>query len=214
MGLLRIGEIRTKPNKLNSYSNGNPYYIFTESTFDDGKVEPGKNYDEITSNKNWMSLGQNYYDYLFCRNQVIMWTATNGWTGLTTEEKQMAAQHFAVGTTERAEVYTDNELQDFWNDFVNKSQECRTNRWKLGKGYISYVLDLSDSLHMAEITNTLSNSYIIYGIESLADDGKVGLFDWVEGTGPYSGGTGFSGESYWTQEYQDNLSSILRKGFK
>jgi hypothetical protein len=211
MSLIRIGEISTKPTKLNN--TGKSYYVFTGATFDDGKVEPGKSYTEITSNKNWMDIGMNYYDYLFCRNQVMLWTAVNGWTGLTTEEKKVASEHFAVGPTERA-VYTDDESQDNWNEFVNTSQECRTNRWKLGKGYISYVLDMADSLHMAELTNTLSNSYITYGIESLADDGVVGLFDWVEGTGPYSGGTGFSGESYWTQECQDNLSSILRNGFK
>ena len=217
MSLLKIGEIKNLNNhriKLGEVYTGLPSYVYSNTIDTDA-------YNDITSNKSWMYEGRFKYDYLFCRNQIMMWTPNYvnkeggiGWSGLTLEEKQIAAKNFAVGPTERSEVYSNDELQEYWNEFVDKSQDCRSSRWKLGKGYISYVLNPSDSLHVAELTNNLSNSYIVYGIESLADDGVVGLFDWVEGTGPYSGGTGFSGQSYWTQEHQDKLSSILRKGYK
>lgn len=217
MSLLKIGEIKNLHNHritLGEVYTGSPSYVYSDTIDTDV-------YNDITSNKSWMSQGRFKYDYLFCRKQIMMWTPNYvnkqgeiGWSGLTLEEKQIAARNFAVGSTERSEVYSNDELQEYWNDFVDKSQDCRNSRWKLGKGYISYVLNPSDSIHVAELTNTLSNSYIVYGIESLVDDGVAGLFDWVEGTGPYSGGTGFSGQSYWTQEYQDTLSSILRNGYK
>lgn len=210
MSLLRIGEIRIKPTKLNN--SGKDYHIFTGATFDDDKVEPAKSYDDITSNKNWMSIGQYYYDYLFCRNQVMMWTAVNGWSGLTTEEKEIAAQHFAVGETERGEVYSLEEQQEHWNEFIIKAEETRKKRWHAAKGYISFTLPLADSIDLGKKTNDLSNEYIIYGIEDYVSDGVAGLFDWLENTNTYSGGTGYSGQTYWTQTDQDKMMSILRDG--
>jgi hypothetical protein len=210
MSLLRIGEILTKPTKLSS--TGKPYYIFTGVTFDDGKIEPGKSYTEITSNKNWMEIGKHYYDYLFCRNQVMTWTAVNGWTGLTTEEKEIAAQHFAVGPTQRNEVYTSDEQQQHWTQFIIEAEKTRNRRWHEAKGYISFTLPLIDSIDLGKSTNGLSNEYITYGIESYAKDGVDGLFDWLEGTSEFSGGTGYNGKSYYVSTHKDNIMSILRDG--
>jgi hypothetical protein len=210
MSLIRIGQITTTPSKLSV--NNTQFYIFTGATFDDGKVEPGKSYTEITSNKNWMDIGSNYYDYLFCRNQVMIWTAVSGWGNLTTEEKEVAAKHFAVGPTERAEVYSNEELQNFWNDFIIIAEATRNTRWHEAKGYISYTLPLSDSIDLGKKTDTLSNEYLIYGIEDYTGDGVAGLFDWLGSTNIYSGGTGFNGQTYWTQTDEDKIMKILRDG--
>ena len=88
----------------------------------------------------------------------------------------------------------------------------RKKRWHAAKGYISFTLPLADSIDLGKKTNELSNEYIIYGIEDYASDGVAGLFDWLENTNIYSGGTGYSGQTYWTQTDQDKMMSILRDG--
>jgi hypothetical protein len=203
MSLIRIGEITVKPTRLTN--TGVPYYSFS------GTLDTNI-YTDITSNKNWMEVGKNHYDFLFCRNQVMTWTAVNGFNNLSEEEKEIASSIFAVGKTERDSIHTEEQQMGNWQDFIEKSQESRELRWKAAKAYISYVLSPIDGLDIAKSTNTLSDDYIIYGIEDFNSDGLPGLFDWLDGTSSYSGGTGFSGKSYWVQEYEDNILKILRDG--
>jgi hypothetical protein len=203
MSILKIGQLTTKPSKLDQTTN--PYWSFSGSL--DTNI-----YTDITSNKNWMGVGQKHYDYLFCRNQVMMRTAVIGFSALTTEEKEIAAEHFAVGDTERSEVFTTQEQQTNWNEFILNAEKTRNKRWREAKGYISYNLPFIDSIDLGKKTNELSNEYIIYGIEDKDSDGVAGLFDWLENKHEYSGGTGFSGQTYWTQEHQDKIMSILRDG--
>jgi hypothetical protein len=182
-----------------------PYIVFS------GTVNT-EIYKDVTSNDSWIDIGTNHYDYLYCRNQIIIRTATIGFSGLTNDlERQVAARNFAVGSTDRLSVYTDTELKSFWSDFILKSEKTRLSRWLLAKDYISYVLPLSDSIDMAKTTNELSNEYVKYGIESLSEDGVDGLYDWVEGTGIYTG-SGFSTKSYWTQGHQDVIIGFLKNG--
>jgi hypothetical protein len=216
MSLLRIGEITTKPTKLNN--TGKPYYIFTGATFDDNKIEPAKSYIDITSNKNWITLGLRYYDYLFCRNQVMSWTYAKTtaigqpFSGLTQEDQEYAAMNFTVGQTERESVYTQSELQQHWNSFIKNANICRKTRWEEAKGYASFNLSTADSIDLAKTTNTLTEEYVTYGIEERSADGVDGLFDWVEDTGSFSGGTGFSSKSYYTTGLTQNIMTILRDG--
>ena len=205
MSLLKIGQVKTEQTIMGEAAN--PYYSFS------GTLETTI-YNDITSNSKWMTVGQTTYDYLFCRGQVISWTAVNSFSALTTEEKTIAAKHFAVSKEDRDTILSDTDQQDAWGSFVTKSRITRDNRWKEAKSYISYLLPMEDSINMGIKTTELTNNYIVYGIESLTEDGTNGLFDWIENTGMYSGGTGFSGQTYWTQEYQDNLSSLLRNGYK
>lgn len=203
MSLVRIGEITVKPTKLNN--TGNPYYSFS------GTLDTNI-YTDITSNKNWMEIGKTHYDFLYCRNQVMTWTAINGFNNLSQEEKEIASSIFAVGKTERDSIHTEEEQMLNWQDFIEQSQYAREKRWKAAKAYISYVLNPANGLDIAKSTNQLSDDYIIYGIEDQSSDGLPGLFDWLDNTSIYSGGTGFSGKSYWAQEYEDNILKILRDG--
>jgi hypothetical protein len=164
-----------------------------------------------------MTVGLGEHDYLFCRNQVMMWTAVKsaaagGFSGLTLEDRQWAAKNYAVGQPERESVYSSSELQDFWKTFINNAQHCRQARWTDAKGYISFVLSTSDSIDLAKSTNNLSHEYITYGIESYGADGADGIFDWLGNTSSYSGGTGFSGKAYWSMSAQTNIMDILKDG--
>jgi len=210
MSLLRIGEITIKPTKLEN--TGAPYFIFTGATFDGPKGTVGDYYNEVTSNENWITIGQNHYDYLFCRNQVMIWTAINSFSALTTEEQVVAATHFAVGPTDRDTVLTDDEQRDSWSDLIIQTRKSRQLRWDAAKAYISYVLPMPDSIDIGKSTTTLSNEYITYGVETFEKSGEDGLFDWLGNTAAFSGGTGYSGKSYWTQEDQDKILEILIDG--
>lgn len=203
MSLIRIGEITIKPTKLNN--TGKPYYSFS------GTLDTNI-YTDITSNKNWMEIGKNYYDFIFCREQVMTWTAINGFSALTQQEKVIASTVFAVDKTNRDQVHTEEEQKLNWNEFVLNSQNAREKRWKAAKGYISYYLTPPDSWDIAQTTDQLSNDYIVYGIKENAVDGIDGLFDWIGNTSSYSGGTGFNGKPYYSDEYRDNLLDILKYG--
>jgi hypothetical protein len=216
MSLLKIGKIKNLENHrvvIGESNNNAPSYIFSNTIDTDV-------YNDVTSNKNWIELGKYQYDYLFCRNQIMMWTPNYvnkeggiGWSGLTLEEKQIAAKNFAVGGSERAEVYTDDELRGFWSDFIDKAKESRIKRWESAKSLASYQLSVPNSIDLAKTTNDLSNEYITYGIEEYSIDGVDGLFNWLEGTGPtYSGGTGFQSKSYYSSGLTQSLMTILRDG--
>lgn len=203
MSLIRIGEIKIKPTKMNN--TGNPYYSFSGSL--DTNI-----YEDITSNQNWMEIGINRYDYLFCRNQVMTWTAINGFSGMSQTEKEIASANFAVGKSNRDTVHAESEQASNWQGFIERSQDAREQRWRAAKAYISYVLTPPQGLDVAISTNLLSTEYITYGIEDYASDGVAGLLDWLGNTNVYSGGTGFSGKEYWIQEYTDNMLNILKNG--
>lgn len=209
VGLLKIGEIIDKPTKLNVGQN--PYYVFSGSL--DTNI-----YQDITSNKNWMEVGKNYYDYLFCRNQVMQWTHVktvvmgNPFSGLTQEDQEYAAMHYAVGQTERESVFPENKLKDFWKEFIITANKTRQKRWEEAKGMISFYLSITDSIDLAKSTNSLSNEYVTYGIEEYSADGVDGIFDWVESKAGFSGGTGFDTKSYYTTNLRDDIMIILRDG--
>ena len=203
MELLRIGEITIKPTKLNN--TGVPYYSFS------GTLDTNI-YTDVTSNKNWMTIGKGHYDYIFCREQIMGWTASIGFSGLTQEEKEIASMTFSVSKSDRNSVHTEEQQMKFWEDLVFNSQDTREKRWKAAKSYISYFLTPPASWDIAQSTNELSNDYIIYGIRENSTDGIDGLFDWINSTSSYSGGTGFNGKAYYTDEYRDNLMKILKDG--
>lgn len=203
MSLIRIGEIIDKPTKLNP--TGLPYYVFS------GSLDTNL-YQDITSNVNWMEIGLRYYDYLFCRQQVILWTATNGFNNISTEDKNIASSIFAVSKQNRDLIHSEDQQQRNWKDFIESSQKAREKRWLEAKSYISYVLNPIDSLDLGISTSTLSDEYIIYGIEDFASDGMPGLFDWLGNTSIYDSGNGYSGKSYWNQVHQDRILDILKNG--
>jgi hypothetical protein len=210
VGLLKIGQLKERPTKLNGISD--PYHVFS------GALDTVK-YDDITTNKNWIEIGGYVYDFMFCRNQVMSWTYAKTtaigqpFSGLTLEDQQWAARVYAVGQTERESVCTEEELLDFWAYFIEKASETRNDRWKVAKAKASFELATLDSIDLAKSTNDLSNEYITYGIEEYSADGVDGLFDWLEGTGPtYSGGTGFESKSYYSTGLTQSIMTILRDG--
>ena len=181
------------------------------SLYEFGKTLRTNLYYDITSNYNWLNIGQTTYDFNFCRNQISILTSTAGWSGLTTEEKKVAAQVFVVDKPQRDEVLTENEQFNFWGDLVRNSQTSRFKRWEAAKNYISYNLSPINASDIGKSTSELCNDYINYNIITLVKDGISGLFDYLKGEGDFVG-SGFPSKAYWTQTLQENLLDILENG--
>lgn len=181
-----------------------PLYVF-------GQTLNTNLYYDVTSNYNWLIIGQTTYDYNFCRNQILLLTNSIEWSGLTTEEKKVAAQVFVVDKQKRDEVLTEEEQFNFWGDLVRNSQTSRFRRWEAAKNYISYNLSPINASDLGKSTSELCNDYINYNIITKIKDGLSGLFDYLKGEGDYVG-SGFPSKSYWTQTLQDKLIDILENG--
>ena len=179
------------------------------SLYEFGKTLRTNLYYDITSNYNWLNIGQTTYDFNFCRNQISILTSTAGWSGLTTEEKKVAAQVFVVDKPQRDEVLTENEQFNFWGDLVRNSQTSRFKRWEAAKNYISYNLSPINASDIGKSTSELCNDYINYNIITLVKDGISGLFDYLKGEGDFVG-SGFPSKAYWTQTLQENLLDIYK----
>jgi hypothetical protein len=203
---LKIGKYDgTDQSIIDSIIDGTIESIQFKETLDVG-------YKDITSVETWMTIGLSSYDYLFCRTQSKLWLVNNPFSGLTQINKVMSSKHFLVEPSDRDTVLTTNEQFKHWSTFVSQSKSCRDKRWSLAKNYASFVLSLTDSFMLAQETNTLSNNYKEYGIESNALDGVDGLLDWFQGINSFSGG-GLPSKSYHTQELEDKLVSLISNGY-
>lgn len=207
MSLIKIGELINKPQKIVSpEAILDPTYVFGETINEELYVD-------ITSNNNLMSIGLYEYDYLFCREQIKLRSASMDVNDpKMADELKCASQFFCVAKSTRDMFYSEEEQEKFWMELIYKTQNTRLERWSKAKSYISYILPSIYSIDLAKSTTALSQDYITYGIESFLTHGVDGLFDWIESTSEFSGGTGFNGKSYWSQIYQDKLISILRIG--
>lgn len=205
MEQLKIGEIKIKQTRLVSPDEIlPPYYVFSQSI--DLNL-----YDDISSNYNWMNVGSITYDFNFCRNQVSLLTNSVEWSGLTVDEKTIAAQLFVVDKEKRDEVLTEDEQFIFWGELVRNSQNSRYKRWEAAKKYISYNISPSESSDLGKTTSELCNDYINYNIITKDKDGVSGLFDYLKGEGDFLE-LGLSSKPYWTQTLQNNILNILENG--
>lgn len=182
------------------------------SLYEFGQTVRTNLYYDVTSVSSWMNIGISNYDYTFCRNQARMYVESIGWSGLSQDDKVVAASIFVVGKTERDEVLTEEQQKILWSVLVDASYNARLSRWKAAKSYMSYYLNLIDSADIAMSTKSLSDEYVTYNIQSLMTDGVNGLFDWITSTNNYQYGGGFNSKTYWSQTHQDNLMNILKEG--
>lgn len=197
--MLKIGKIINEPTTLAEAGvQIIPYYVISE-------VLDTEVYQDITSNENWMNIGISFYDYLYCRKQVMYRTAVIGFNNLNTPEKECASKNFSVGKTDRSTVHSESEQLAYWEIFVEKSQKIRLERWVKAKGYISFHLEPVDSTDLAFSTETLSKNFVEYGIESLAIDGVSGLYDWLIDVYPT--------KTYYNETHKNNIMSILMEGY-
>ncbi len=198
--MLKIGKIINEPTMIvESGTYVTPYYIVTEEL--DTTL-----YVDITSNVNWMNIVLNSYgyDYLYCRLQVKIRTATLGFDNLNDDDKKCASKHFVVSKENRNLVHSEIEQKRNWDTLINITKKNRLERWVNAKSYISYILSPIDSTDLALNTETLSKNYVEYGIESLATHGVNGLYDWLNST--------YTEKTYYNEIHKEKIISILSTG--
>lgn len=196
--MLKIGKIKNIPTTLaESGDFSTPFYIIAEDL--DLNI-----YTDITSNNNWIDLGRGFYDYLECRNQIKIRTASIGIDKLSVEEIKCASQYFCTSKANRDSVHTESEQKVFWEQLITQTQKTRLDRWVSAKSYISYILSPAYSTDLALSTEILSKNFVEYGIESLATHGVSGLFDWLNTT--------YTEKVYYNVEHKNNILLILTKG--
>jgi len=166
-------------------------------------------YVDITDIYGWFSMELEIgKDYIWCRDNAMIYTATIGFINLSYDHKLIAAKNFCVSKTDRDTILTLAEQESAWDLFIAKSKAARSLRWDKAKAYVSFRLTPLDSSDLAESTLNLNTKYIEYGIKNIATDNVDGIYDWVQGTGNYIS-TGFPSKSYWSQTIQDGIINIL-----
>ncbi len=175
------------------------------------KVELDEDYVDSTDVYMWFE-SENFSDndYLYCRSNVINYiTHVGGFNGLTNDlHRELLVQNFCVGKEDRDKLYDDKTQEEYWLDFVKKSELCRHDRWERAKSYASYRLSVEDSNDLGVETLHLNEKYVKYSIESFDEDGVYGLLDWLLGLGIYQG-NGFPSKTYFTAELQQGIINIL-----
>ena len=194
-----------------SYLKIGKYYgeSLTASTYQIKEVLDSS-YVDITNVYHWFKLEELNKDFLYRRSKAIEYiVSVGGFDNLDELDKPCAAKNYCVGPTDRDKLFTTTEQEEHWYHFVMNSENCRKERWDKAKAFVSFRLSIIDSNDLALSTSSLNENYIKYGIESSALDGNSGLIDWLNDTGSYSGGTGFSSKPYYATEIKNGIIDKL-----
>lgn len=182
-------------------------------------------YEDISNIRMWFkAIDSAFIDYTFAREGAIGYMYNNGgFSGLTEYDQLTMVQNYCVDKDLRDTLLSDEEQETFWELFIYNSENARQQRWSIAKSYISFRLSIPDGNDLGDSTDVLTTNYLRYGIESYTDDNKTGLYDWLNDTHIYSGGTGFSSKTYYTTDFKDGIidrlngnvtSSIQRENVK
>lgn len=215
----------TPLNQLDKYLktdlNGNKAFEFIE---DADPIPSG--YQDISSIMNWWNFGTACNkDYKVIRDEIIVLAATIGWSNLTSEEKSKTAEIFAVGQTERDEIYTLDEQINLGMNHHIRSMESRKMRAMIVQMHLFNRLSKADWEEVANDTEPLLPYYLEQGREGTVEGDSEGLFDYVDGDSRSShtwDGTGsevgFRNKTYTVSGYSncsdfaDVLLDILKYG--
>lgn len=160
------------------YDEHKEYDVLYKSSLDSG-------YTDVTNSiSGWHEHGQaSGKDYKFVRKQIQDLSSSFG--SLSASDKILAGEFMAPDPATIATAgVLGSEFDAYKIDWITKSKEARLMRWDaatlLGFGLITDAKTaLSDS-----IDNGLHIKYI-EGIDSFANDGVDGVFDFIESTSTY-----------------------------
>lgn len=208
-------------NLLDSYLesdlNGNSPYTVAD-------VVPNS-YVDISSITTWHSVGRTLKDYKYIRNEIMILANTIGWANLSTEEKTIVANLFAVEKVKRDEIYNTNQQVNLGLLHHKNSIEARATRLAIVQMNLFNRLDKADWEEVAIDTVNLLDSYVNHGREGTVEGDLEGLFDYVDGSArtgtSWDGsgsGVGFRDKAYSVEGYgncslfADYILDILKNG--
>ena len=142
------------------------------------------------------------YDYKAIRSKVQVLAATTGFTNLSTPEKELTSQWFAVITADRDTIYTTEEQILYGKIFHQSSTACREDRIDRAISEIYNRLATSEIDELIDDVSDLNRQYIESGREGTDEGDPEGLFDYIEGraTTTYASGGSLPGLKHkgWT----------------
>lgn len=181
-----------------------PEYFYTTGSWEDHPQSASYSAIAVNTPLFWLQTGKRDWDYLFAREQIRI-LSDEKFFKLDDTGKRLACQCFVVPAVTRSLYYTDDEQRDHWNYFVEQSIKCRETRWERGRSYAAYTLGINAGTQLGLDTHNIALEWRNYNTTK--------LFDWLQGTGDYSG-SGYPTTNYYTASVGNNILEILRDGIK
>lgn len=175
-------------------------------------VETG--YVDISSIENWWWFFEQdrhswiCKDYKYYRNQIlILANFVIGWSNLSQREKEISASIFAVGDTERLEVYTVEEQINQGVIHHHRSVKSRTDRLERVQIEIFNRIDKAYWFEIATDLEGIKLHYLQEGREGTLEGDPEGLFDYIDGSN--RPGTSWDGNTTGKVGVRDKAFSVV-----
>jgi len=153
-------------------------------------------YADVSGIENWWTFGYELRDYKYIRYEIMIIAAVTGWANLSLEEKTIAAKCFAVGLTERLEIFSVDQQINKGITHHRKSVQARSSREEAALSLLYAHLSPVDANMVVDDTDNLMSVYINRGREGTTSGDPEWLFDYIEATpGTSYETTGFARKS-------------------
>lgn len=144
-------------------------------------------------------------DYKYIRQQIK--GLVPDFNLLSDSDKIMAGQFMVSDpVTVSSSGILGADFEYYKNDWIKRSAESRVARWEAAKS-LGFNLIANAKRVLSEIINDGLHNKYVEGIESLVDDGAVGLFDCLESTNTYVG-AGLISNGYTPLNPEHSMSDI------
>lgn len=182
-------------------------------------TEPSTDYADVSTIENWANYGHLIKDYKYIRSRIAGLVVSIGWSSLSTTEKEIASEYFAVGQTERNEVHTIEEQVTNGTAYHKESVACRQMRLDRAVSEVYNCLTDTDAeTVISDVTGGLSEAYVHFGREGTLEGDPEGLFDYIEARSGTSyvltglAAKGFTPTQGTLQDLVDDIMAILQNG--
>ncbi len=151
------------------------------------------------------------------------------WAGMSAEKKEIAARYFLVPNVFRNEIYTKDQQLVYGEKFHEEAVKCRVTRSNraltiirinLAPDDANEVIDdlneIYDKVDGRKFARNLLRTYIDLGREGTSAGDPSGIYDYIEGTGGFTGkglpDKGFTPIDMTIQELVNEVMNVFRNG--
>ena len=177
-----------------SLGNNTPFKIIIS-----GQTIP-TGYVDISSIINWNSFSLSIVnDYLVCKNSIKEIVIEKSWTGLTSDERDLAIKYYAYPDSMSAVIFLMTQrgmsqaqaqgflLQQWHRHHGNVMNTCKT-RWYYAKFTVPMYLNFDDAEDLLNTVEPLVFAYNDMGRLGINyGDKKDGIMDYIESTNAFLG---------------------------
>jgi hypothetical protein len=164
-------------------------------------------------------VGDSTEDYKVLRNKVIIRVATEGFSNLTAQEKEIASENFCVSKADRDSVHTIDEQVAFGIEYHKKSTIARSKRRKSIEAEVyNRIQSAVERADLMSDAAAMIDAYVDFGVEGSLEGDGVGIFDYLESrVGTPFENTGLLSKTYTIEgmtvsEFSARLIDVLKNG--